>query len=337
MAPTLRDVARQAGVSVATASRVAAGSAGVRPETRLRVERAMRKVLYVPPRREAPSGAIGLILPDLGNPVFPALAQAMEARASALGFATILCNARGSSLREADYVHMLLERNVEGMIFISSEAADDLGDHSHYPRLRKEGARLVFVNGSLPSVPAPAVGVDERAAGELATRHLIELGHEAIAFVAGPRHYRPTRDKNAGREATLRAAGLDGSSLVAYADFGVEGGRDAFRELMRRTPQPTAVICSSDVMAVGVLQEAAAAGLRVPEDLSIVGFDNIDASAWVSPPLTTVAQPIGDIAETAVNALHTLITDPGRELPTFLFRPRLVVRESTGPPAGGRP
>src|SRR5436190_19734307 len=110
MGSTLRDVAREAGVSVATASRVAAGVVGVRPETRRRVEQAMRDLLYVPPRRDSPSGAIGLILPDLGNPVFPAFAQAMEARASALGFATILCNARGSSLREADYVHMLLER-----------------------------------------------------------------------------------------------------------------------------------------------------------------------------------------------------------------------------------
>jgi DNA-binding LacI/PurR family transcriptional regulator len=296
----------------------------------------MRELLYVPARRETPSGAIGLILPDLANPVFPAFAQAMEARASALGLATILCNARGSSLREADYVHMLLERSVDGMIFISSEAADDLGDHTHYARLCEDGARLVFVNGSLASVPAPAVGVDERAAGELATQHLIELGHRAIAFVAGPEHYRPTREKGAGREAALRAAGLDGASLVAHGEFGVEGGRLALRELMRGPVRPTAVICSSDMMAVGVLCEATSSGVRVPDDLSVVGFDNIDASAWVSPPLTTIEQPIDQIAETAVNALHTLISDPERELPTFLFRPRLVVRESTAPPAAPR-
>ena len=226
---------------------------------------------------------------------------------------------------------MLLERRVGGMIFISCEMTDLRGDHAHYARLVHEGARLVFVNGAINSLDVTSVGVDERAAGELATHHLIELGHRRIAFIAGPDHMLPTREKGAGRETALRAAGLDSADLVAHAEFGIDGGRAALRRLLALPDLPTAVICSSDLMAIGALQAAREAGLRVPQELSIVGFDGIEAAGWTSPPLTTVEQPIADIAETAVNALHTLIEERDRVLPHFLFRPQLRLGGSTAP------
>jgi DNA-binding LacI/PurR family transcriptional regulator len=195
--------------------------------------------------------------------------------------------------------------------------------------LLSEGARLVFVNGGVESLDVPAVGVDERAAGHLGTTHLLELGHRRIGFVAGPRHFVPTRQKAAGREAALTEAGVDPDGLVATAEFSVEGGRQALRELIDRENRPTAVICSSDLMAIGVLKEASVAGLSVPEDLSVVGFDGIDATAWTQPALTTIEQPVPDIAETAVNALKSLIEEPDRPLPNFLFRPQLRLRAST--------
>jgi DNA-binding LacI/PurR family transcriptional regulator len=330
---TLRDVAAHAGVSVATASRVASGSDGVRPETRKRVERAMRELLYVAPAPRVDSGVIGLLMPELSNPIFPALAQAMETRATAMGFVTVLCTTAASPEAEAEYVHMLLERRVDGMIFISCEMTDLRADHSHYARLLDEGARLVFVNGGVERLDVPAIGVDERAAGHLATTHLLELGHERIGFVAGPGHFVPTREKAAGREAALVEAGIDPDGLVATADFNVDGGRQALRELLSHANRPTGVICSSDLMAIGVLKEARAAGMRVPDDLSVVGFDGIDATAWTQPGLTTIEQPVQDIAETAVNALKSLIEEPERPLPNFLFRPQLRVRASTARPA----
>ncbi|MDX6543970.1 MAG: hypothetical protein QOK32_1573 [Gaiellaceae bacterium] len=325
---TLREVARQAGVSLATASRVASGSERVRPETRERVERAMRELLYVAAAPRTDSGVIGLLMPELSNPIFPALAQAMETRATALGFVTVLCTT-AAAFREVDYVHMLLDRGADGMIFISCEMTDLRADHSHYARLLAEGARLVFVNGGVERLDVPAVGVDERAAGHLGTTHLLELGHRRIGFVAGPSHFVPTRQKAAGREAALIEAGVDPDGLVSMAEFSVEGGRQALRELIGRENRPTAVICSSDLMAIGVLKEASVAGLRVPEDLSVVGFDGIDATAWTQPALTTIEQPVPDIAETAVNALKSLIEEPDRPLPNFLFRPQLRVRAST--------
>ncbi len=332
MTPTLRDVAERAGVSMATASRVVTGSAPVRSETRKRVERAMRDLLYVPPDHLKRTGAIGLLVPELGNPIFPALAQAMANQATRAGLATILCNIRGSTVAETEYVQMLLERRVEGMIFISSEAADLLADHTHYARLLSQGARLVFVNGVVDALEVPHVGVDERAAGQIATQHLLELGHTRIGFVAGPDRFLPTREKAAGRELALSSAGIQPDGLVAHGDFNVEGGRLAMRELLGKEHPPTGVICASDLMAIGALRESRAHGLRVPEDVSIVGFDGIEAAAWIDPPLTTVVQPILEIARTAVSTLRSLITGPGGAMPDVQYRPRLRHGGSTAPP-----
>jgi DNA-binding LacI/PurR family transcriptional regulator len=299
----------------------------------------MRELLYVPQVRRVHTGLIGVLVPELANPIFPALAQAIETRAAPEGLASILCNTGEAAYREVDYVHMLLDRQVEGMLFVSSEITNLRGDHGHYTRLAEEGARLVFVNGGLNTLDVPSIGVDERAAGELATAHLLELGHERIGFVAGPEHYLPSQLKAAGRETALRSAGLGGGpgELVAHAPFGVEGGRRALRELLERPERPTAVICSSDVMAVGALHEARRQGLDVPADLSIVGFDGIDATQWTEPELTTIEQPIGQIAYTAVEALRSLIADPDRPVPNSYFRPVLRVRGSTAaPPAPAR-
>ena len=327
---TLRDVAERAGVSVATASRVLSGSAVVRPATRTRVERAMRDLLYVAPGRAEPSGAIGLLVPEFGNPVFATLAQAMETRATAAGYATILCNTAGTAMRELDYVHMLLERRVEGMVFISSEITDVRGEHSHYAQLLEQGARLVFVNGGAESLPVTSVGVDERASGRIATEYLLELGHRRIGFVAGAEFSQPTRGEAPGREDAHRAAGLD----VAHGDFTVDGGRRTLRSLVHTANGdcPTAVICSNDLMAIGALQEAATLGLGVPDELSIVGFDGIEAASWTQPALTTVEQPIDEIAETAIEALQALVDDPGQTLPSYVFRPTLRVGGTTAAP-----
>jgi len=289
----------------------------------------MRELLYVPPGRRTETGLIGILVPELDNPIFPALAQAIETRAAPSGLASILCNTTSAAFREVDYVHMLLDRGVQGMIFISSEMTNLRGDHSHYAQLVAEGARIVFVNGAVHTLDVPSVGVDERAAGDIATEHLISLGHKRIGFVAGPEHYLPTQLKGPGRVRAMSAAGLDPDGLVAHADFGVEGGGSALGELLDLPDPPTAVICSSDMMAIGALHEAARRGLQVPRDLSIVGFDGIAATKWSVPELTTVEQPITQIADTAVLTLETLIEHPGRQVPNSYYRPVLRKRAST--------
>jgi LacI family repressor for deo operon, udp, cdd, tsx, nupC, and nupG len=190
----------------------------------------------------------------------------------------------------------------------------------------------VFVNGSAESLDMTSVGVDERAAGRLATEHLLSLGHRRIGFAAGDPYSMPTRDKAEGRALALLAAGIAPDGPVAYTSFSVDGGREALRALMA-TPggPPTGVICSNDLMAIGVIREAVDQGVSVPENLSVVGFDGIDAAGWSEPPLTTVEQPIDDIAETAVQALLTLIAGSPQSLPNYVFRPRLRIAGSTGP------
>jgi DNA-binding LacI/PurR family transcriptional regulator len=245
----------------------------------------------------------------------------------------ILCNTHGSAQRELDYVHMLLARRVRGMAFISAEITDVRGKHSHYGKLLDRGARLVFVNGGSDELEVTSVGVDERAAGRIATEHLIGLGHERIGFVAGHEFAVPTREKSLGRLDALRTAGLT-DGLVAHADFTVAGGRAALRELLSRDGgRPTGVICSSDLMAIGAVQEASAQGVRVPEELSVVGFDGIAAAAWTQPPLTTVEQPIEEIARTAIGALRGQIDRPDQRQPSYVFRPRLQAGRTTAPPA----
>jgi DNA-binding LacI/PurR family transcriptional regulator len=331
---SLRDVADRAGVSVATASRVASGSAAVRPATRDRVERAMQELLYVPPGRTESASAIGLFVPEFSNPVFAALAEAMEMHAARSGLATILCNTHGSATRERDYVRMLLERGVEGMVFISAEITDVRGKHSHYAKLLERGARLVFVNGGSEDLDVTSVGVDERVAGRIATEHLVQLGHERIGFVAGHPYALPTREKTLGHLDALHAAGLE-DGLIAHADFTLEGGGIAVRDLLARraAERPTGVICSSDLMAIGAMQEALAQGLRIPRDLSIVGFDGIAASTWTNPPLTTVEQPIDEIARTAVEALWGQVARPSERQPSYVFRPRLRPGGTTAAPS----
>ncbi len=238
----------------------------------------MRELLYVPPGRPESSSAIGVLVPEFGNPIFAAFAEAMELHAAGEGLAMILCNTHGSAQRELDYVHMLLERRVRGMAFISAEITDVRGKHSHYGKLLDRGARLVFVNGGSDELEVTSVGVDERAAGRIATEYLIGLGHERIGFVAGHEFAVPTREKALGRRDALRSAGLT-DGLIAHADFTVTGGRDAIRTLLSRNgDSPTGVICSSDLMAIGAVQEASAQGVRVPEELSVVGFDGIAAA-----------------------------------------------------------
>jgi DNA-binding LacI/PurR family transcriptional regulator len=331
---SLKDVAERAGVSIATASRVATGSTYVRPETRDRVELAMQDLLYVAPGRTTDSGAIGLLLPEFGNPVFAALAQSLEAYATDAGYVAILCNTQGSVAREASYVHMLIERRVEGMVFICAEATDIRGDHAHYIQLLERGARLVFVNGGFESPSSTIVGIDERASGRLATEHLIELGHRRIGFVAGESFSQATREKLTGHDDALYAAGLEPTGAVAHAPFTVDGGREAFRALMDKGEgiRPTGVICSNDLMAIGAMLEASACGLHVPTDISIVGFDGIEAGAWVQPALTTIEQPIDDIAETAIAALRKLIESPEQSQPNYVFRPRLRPGGTTAAP-----
>jgi DNA-binding LacI/PurR family transcriptional regulator len=189
----------------------------------------------------------------------------------------------------------------------------------------------------MPSLDVPDVCVDEQAAGYLATRHLVDLGHERIGFVCGPARSMPSRLKAAGWEVALEEAGLPHDpALVAHAPYGTAGGAAAAGRLLESV-RPTAVICSSDLMALGAISEARHRGLGVPRDLSVVGFDDIPLASYCTPALTTLAQPIAEIARAAIDGLLAEMegSGGGHGVHSRVFRPRLVARASTAPPGGG--
>ncbi|MDA3649233.1 LacI family transcriptional regulator [Saccharopolyspora indica] len=334
----LADIAQAAGVSVSTVSRVLNRKAGIKEETRQRVLEVLNQMPHTARGTGAlrRTGVIGLLVPELSNPVFPAFAEALEGRASVAGYSSLLCNTR-AAMTEKDYVRMLVARGVEGMIFVSPEIAnpdnDERRSRGYYEKLRAEGVRMVFVNGSTPSLDVPDITVDEHLAGHTAARHLLELGHRRIGFVSGPARALPSRMKRAGWAAALEEAGIEPSAeLVAHGPFGAEGGARAVGELLDG-PRPTAVLCSSDVMALGAMREAKRRGLATPEDISVVGFDDIPLAAYCQPALTTLAQPIRDMAAAAVDELIRQLDpdEPVRASTNFsrMFRPNLIVREST--------
>ncbi|MCK2237845.1 MULTISPECIES: LacI family DNA-binding transcriptional regulator [unclassified Crossiella] len=349
----LADIARAAGVSISTVSRVLNRRAGVNEATRQRVLGVLADLPYTPRGLGAlqRTGVIGLLVPELSNPVFPAFAEALETRAARAGYGSLLCNTRSASLRadgadhngesrelvEEEYVRMLLARGVEGMVFVSPEItnAED-GGAGYYGKLLADGVQMVFVNGGAPALDVPDVTVDEQVAGYLATRHLVELGHRRIGFVCGPARSLPSRLKRAGWSAALEEAGLPADpGLIAHAPYGAAGGATAMSALLAG-PRPSAVICSSDHMALGAMREAHRRGLSVPADLSIVGFDDIPLAAYCSPALTTLAQPIEEMARAAVDELVQRLNPAARRgggSYSRVFRPKLVVRESTAPPS----
>ena len=334
----LSDIARQAGVSVSTVSRVLNRKAGIAEETRRRVLEVLDRMPHTARGAESlrRTGVLGLLVPELSNPVFPAFAEALESRAAQAGYASLLCNTR-AAMTEEEYVRMLLARGVEGMIFVSPEIANADSDERrcrrYYEKLGRDGVRMVFVNGGAPSLDVPDITVDEHLAGHTAARHLLELGHRRIGFVSGPGRALPSRLKQAGWAAALEEAGVEpATDLVARGGFSADGGAEAMGRLLDG-PKPTAVLCSSDVMALGAMSEAKRRGLSTPEDVSVVGFDDIPLAACCQPALTTLAQPIRDMAAAAVDELLRRL-DPetaGRGAASFsrMFRPGLIVREST--------
>ncbi len=327
----LAGIAEAAGVSISTVSRVLNRRPGVHEETRRRVLSALAEQKYTPRGLDAlhRTGVLGLLVPELTNPVFPAFAEALEARAAERGYSTVLCNTHSASAREEEHVRLLLARGVAGMVFVSPESTDSLAPHGHYKRLREDGVSMVFVNGGLPTLDVPDVCVDEQVAGYLATRHLVERGHRRIGFVSGPARSVPTRLKRAGWQAALEEAGLDAAAdLVAHAEYGAAGGATAAARLL--DAEATGLVCASDLMAFGALAEARRRGLDVPRELSVVGFDDTPMAPYASPPLTTLAQPIAEMARAAVDGLVAEIEGGGDGLPhSRVFRPRLVEREST--------
>jgi alanine racemase len=336
MRARLQDIAAQAEVSEATVSRVLNDRPGVSAETRQAVLTALDVLGYERPARlrKRSAGLVGLVVPELDNPIFPAFAQIIESALAQAGYTPVLCTQTPGGVSEEEYVEMLLDRQVSGIVFVSGVHADTSKGTERYRALVSRPLPIVLINGFVADVEAPFISCDDRVAGELAVSHLVALGHRRIGFISGPERYTPVQRKLAGYRSTMQrllgAGETELDELVSLSLFGVEGGAAAAGRLLDRGV--TGVVCGSDLMALGAIREARRRGLTVPADLSVVGYDDSPLIAFTDPPLTTVRQPVQAMAVAAVRALVDEIDGHAAPHSEYVFRPELVVRSSTAAP-----
>ncbi len=323
MAGKLADVAKQAGVSEATVSRVLNGKPGISDATRAAVLTALDVIGYERPThlRVRRARMVGLVVPELQNPIFPALAEVVAGALAQRGFNAVLCTRTGS-MSEAEYVDMLLERQVSGMVFAGGQYAEADAPHEHYARLLKLRLPVVLVNAAAEHLDFPRVSTDDAVAMEQAHAHLAYLGHERIGLILGPPDHVPSRRK---LDSFVRLTANE--DLVERTRFSLEGGHAAASRLLGRGV--TAIICASDPLALGAIRAARRAGLSVPGDLSVVGYDDSTFMSCTDPPLTTVRQPIEAIGRAAVEMLAGQIEGFSVSADELFFEPEIVARGST--------
>ncbi|MCX4744480.1 LacI family transcriptional regulator [Kitasatospora sp. NBC_01287] len=338
MTRRLAQVAKKVGVSEATVSRVLNEKPGVSEATRAAVLTALDVLGYERPSqlRGERARLVGLVLPELQNPIFPAFAEVVGGALAGQGYTPVLCTQTAGGVSEADYVDLLLEQQVSGVIFFGGCYAQGDAPHEHYERLAERNLPTVLLNAAIDNLDFPRVSCDDAVAVEQAMGHLRQLGHTRIGLVLGPPDHVPSQRKLAAGRAAAAQAGLElGDELVERALFSLEGGQAATTRLLRQGV--TAVICASDPLALGAVRAVRRFGLSVPTDVSVVGYDDSSFMTCTDPPLTTVRQPIEAMGRAVVELLTGAIGGVRVTHDELLFEPELVVRGSTAPaPAGGR-
>jgi LacI family transcriptional regulator len=341
---TIRQLARLSGVSVGTVSRALNGYADVRPETRARIEQLARELDYTPAAaarslKTQRSQVIGVFLetgeghPDLQHPFFHEVLAAIKNTIGASGYDLLLFASErpGNGFGAHSYLKRCRHHNVEGVVLMGVDP-----ENADVRRLLRSEVPCVGVDVILPGATARGIASDNEGGGRLAVRHLYELGHRRIATITGLLETSPGAARLRGYRRELQALGLAfRDELVAYGDFYADSGRAGMAQLLTLDEPPTAVFTASDMMALGAITAAADAGMNVPRDVAVVGFDDMQLAAHVNPPLTTVRQDKAGLGVAAGKALLGLIDEqpvpqPGTTLPV-----ELVVRGSTAPPRAG--
>ena len=326
----MKDVAERARVSVSTVSHVLNGTRKVAEGTRVGVLAAVEELGYRPNLlakglKTRRTYTLGLLIPDIQNPFFTSVVRGVEDVALSRGYHLFLCNTDEDAGREDEYVVELAKKGVDGlMVAPSASRAERAG------RLRSEGVPFVFVDRRVEGVEADVVGVDNRAGMRLVAEHLVGMGHRRVGMVSGPLDKASGRERYEGLKGALEelGSGLE-DRLVRFGDFKTAGGREGARGLMDLGTPPTAIVAANNQMTLGALLEIEGRGLRVPEDVSVVGFDDPEWAPLVSPPLTAVAQPTYEMGVRAAGLLLDRIEGvPEAPARSVLLEPWLVVRGS---------
>jgi len=328
---TIKDVALRAGVSVTTVSHVVNDTRHVSAKGRERVELAIRELGYVPNAmarslKSNTTSTLGMLIPNSSNPYFAEIVRIVEDRCFGAGYTLVLCNTDDEPRRQSVYLQVLAERRIDGLIVVSTGDDDSLVT-------QLQGLRIptVLVDREIADPTCDLVETAHMQGGLLAVRHLLSLGHKRIACLGGPEGLTPSEQRIEGWRMALAEAGTtpNADALLWRGAFTSQSGYEAMHAILRTEHPPSAVFVCNDLMAIGALRAAHESGVHVPDELSIVGFDDIELSAYTSPPLTTVAQPKERIGALAVDMLLERVSGKRRDARKVVLQPELRVRAST--------
>jgi len=328
---TIREVAEEAKVSVSTVSRVINETRFVSPETKGGVLAAMERLHYEPNRlasslrrKDKRTHTIGLLIPDSANLFFAEVLRGVEDASFEAGYNVILCNSDDDPQKEAGYLEVLLSKQVDGIILVSAGDSRESLD-----LVKRWDGKAVVVDRELDAPELDSVLVDNVLGGYLATRYLLDLGHRRVGCITGPATVTPSSGREQGYQNALEEFDIPSNrEAIVSGDFRPQSGYEGARALLEGNINPTAIFATNDMMAVGALRAISELHLTVPEDISIVGFDDISLASFTIPPLTTIAQPSYEIGMRAAELLVRRLRSPQKEIKNEVFEPYLVERAS---------
>ena len=330
MSVSLRDVAKAAKVSVGTVSNVLNRSEVVAPKTLARVQATIKELGFVPNGfarnlRSGQSRTLGLIVPDVSNPFFTEVARGVEDAASKRDYAVFLCNSDMSATKEERYVNVLIQQQVRGVLITPADMKSDRLDV-----MRDRGIAVALLDREIKGRKQCSVSVDDVHGGQIAIEYLAGLGHKNIAWVCGPESIPQVADRGAG---VAKAAKVAGSKIetIRVSLMNSTNGEEAARKILELDVLPTAIFCANDLLALGVMHSLLARKVRVPEQVSVLGYDNIEFAPSAAVPLSSIAQPSYQMGVTAADLLLNECEDgDSHEHQQIRFQPQLVERASTG-------
>ncbi|MFF3607971.1 LacI family DNA-binding transcriptional regulator [Streptomyces sp. NPDC002463] len=330
--PTLAVIAAEAGVSQATVSKVINGRSDVAPSTRERIEGLLQAHNYLPPGRQGRarrSGLVDLIIGGLDSAWAVEILRGVEAECARRSVATVVSLVPPGEATPSSWAALPVLHHSDGVILVTASVTQ-----AQRAQVERAGVALVVIDPiDLPGNGVPSVGATNWAGGLAATEHLLELGHRRIATIGGRKEMLCSQARIDGYRAALERAGIEvDRDLIRFGDFQHESGFRCAQELLALPEPPTAVFAGSDQQAMGVYEAARQGGLSIPQDLSVVGFDDLPMCDWLSPPLTTVRQPLEEMGRVAARTLFQLLEDQPLVSPRMELSTELKVRLSTAPP-----
>ena len=329
---TINDVAKHAGVSKATVSRVLNNHAYVTDDVRARVQAAMDALGYHPSRaarrlRANSSDILGLIIPDIQNPLFQSLVRGVEDAAYAQQMNVVLCNTDDIPDKQQVYLRLMQAEQVAGLIVVPTHP----NDSAVLKPVQAAGLPIILLDREVKNFEADTVMVDNVRGSTIAIKHLIDLGYQRIAIIAGTQYLSPGRDRLRGAYDAFHEANTPvDETLVKVGNFKIESGYDLTCELMSLSNPPDAIFVSNNLMTLGALRALHELGVRIPEDVALVGFDDMPWAGDLNPPLTAVAQPGYELGQQAIQLLLKRLEEPDAPFYKVILQPRLIVRQSCG-------